>query len=104
MRRAGSRATSKPLAYQLPFCGYSGPLSTDLISGCRPGGAVMNAGRMTRELHGEVERLLGHQAGVITRAQALAGGMTRDATYARLRTARRPPIHARAYAASRRPV
>ncbi len=64
----------------------------------------MNAGRMTRELHGEVERLLGHQAGVITRAQALAAGMTRDAIYARLRTERWQRIHAGVYAAYSGPV
>src|SRR5258708_26409407 len=64
----------------------------------------MNAGRMTRELHGEVERLLGHQAGVITRAQALAAGMTRDAIYARLRTERWQRIHAGGYAAYSAPV
>ena len=58
----------------------------------------MNAGRMTRELHGEIERLLGQQAGVITRAQALAAGMSRDAVYARLRTGRWQRIHTGVYA------
>jgi very-short-patch-repair endonuclease len=54
---------------------------------------------MTRQLPGEVQRVLRRQAGVVTRAQALAAGMTKDAIYARLRTGRWQRIHVGVYAA-----
>lgn len=54
---------------------------------------------MTPQPPGEIDQLLGHQAGVITRAQALAGGMTRHAVHARLDVGRRQRLHAGVYAA-----
>jgi Transcriptional regulator, AbiEi antitoxin/Protein of unknown function (DUF559) len=54
---------------------------------------------MTRQLPGEVDRVLGRQAGVITRAQALAAGMSRHAVYARLDSGRWQRLHTGVYAA-----
>lgn len=54
---------------------------------------------MTRQLPGEVDRVLGRQAGVITRVQALAAGMSRHAVYARLDSGRWQRLHTGVYAA-----
>jgi hypothetical protein len=54
---------------------------------------------MTRQLPGEVSRVLGRQAGVITRDQALAAEMSRHAVYARLDSGRWQRLHTAAYAA-----
>jgi hypothetical protein len=54
---------------------------------------------MTRQLPGEVGRVLGRQAGVITRVQALAAGMSRHAVYGRLDSGRWQRLHTAVYAA-----
>jgi len=54
---------------------------------------------MVRQRLGEIDRLLGRQAGVITRAQALAAGMTRHAVQARLDGGRWQRLHLGVYAA-----
>ena len=54
---------------------------------------------MTRQLPEEISNLLGRQAGVITRAQALARGMTRHAVEARLNSRRWQRLHVGVYAA-----
>jgi len=54
---------------------------------------------MTRQLPEEISNLLGRQAGVITRAQALASGMTRHAVEARLNSRRWQRLHVGVYAA-----
>jgi len=53
---------------------------------------------MKQQLPGEVDELLGHQAGVITRAQALAAGMTRHAVQAKLDSGRWQRLHVGVYA------
>jgi hypothetical protein len=53
---------------------------------------------MRRQLPGEVGRVLGRQAGVISRVQALAGGMSRHAVYARLDSGRWQRLHTGVYA------
>jgi hypothetical protein len=54
---------------------------------------------MTQQLPGEVDGLLSRQAGVITRTQALAAGMTRHAIQARLDSGRWQRLHVGVYAA-----
>jgi very-short-patch-repair endonuclease len=54
---------------------------------------------MTRQLPREIQRTADGQAGVISRSQALAAGMTKDAIYARLRSGRWQRIHPGVYAA-----
>lgn len=51
------------------------------------------------QLSGEADRLVRHQAGVITRTQAMAAGLTRHAVYARLASGRWQRLHAGVYAA-----
>ncbi|HEX4657447.1 MAG TPA: type IV toxin-antitoxin system AbiEi family antitoxin domain-containing protein [Streptosporangiaceae bacterium] len=53
---------------------------------------------MTQQLPGEVDELLSRHAGVITRAQALAAGMTRHAIQARLDSGRWQRLHVGVYA------
>jgi hypothetical protein len=53
---------------------------------------------MTRQRPGAIDELLIRQAGVITRAQALAGGMTWDAIQARVDGGRWQRPHAGVYA------
>jgi very-short-patch-repair endonuclease len=54
---------------------------------------------MTQELPTEADELLRHHAGVITRAQALAAGMTRHAVYARVDSRRWQQLQVGVYAA-----
>jgi Transcriptional regulator, AbiEi antitoxin len=54
---------------------------------------------MTQRPPGEIGELLGRQAGVITRAQALAAGLSRHAVQARLDTGRWQRLHFGVYAA-----
>jgi Protein of unknown function (DUF559) len=58
-----------------------------------------NAGGMAQQPPGEIGRLLGRQAGVVTRAQALAAGMTRHAVQAKLDGGRWQRLHTGVYAA-----
>jgi hypothetical protein len=51
------------------------------------------------QLSPEADRLVRHQAGVITRAQAMAGGLTRHAVCARLASGRWQRLHAGVYVA-----
>jgi hypothetical protein len=53
---------------------------------------------MKQQLPGAVDELLGHQAGVITRVQALAAGMTRHAVQAKLDSGRWQRLHVGVYA------
>ena len=61
--------------------------------------AALNAGGVRQQPPAEIDELLGRQAGVITRAQALAGGMTRHAVQARLDAGRWQRLHPGVYAA-----
>jgi hypothetical protein len=51
------------------------------------------------QLPRDADRLVRHQAGVITRAQAMAAGLTRHAVYARLASGRWQRLHTGVYAA-----
>jgi Transcriptional regulator, AbiEi antitoxin/Protein of unknown function (DUF559) len=52
----------------------------------------------------EAERLVRHQSGIITRAQAMAAGMTRHGIYARLDSGRWQRLHAGVYSVYSGPV
>jgi very-short-patch-repair endonuclease len=59
---------------------------------------------MKQQLPQQAGRLARRQAGVITRAQAMAAGLTRHAVYARLASGRWQRLHAGVYAAYSGPV
>lgn len=59
---------------------------------------------MRPQLPEEASRLVRRQAGVITRAQAMAAGLTRHAVYARLASGRWQRLHAGVYAAYSGPL
>jgi hypothetical protein len=66
--------------------------------GWRAGGAGRDGGCVMPHLPQEADRLVRNQAGVITRAQALAAGISRHAIYARLASGRWQQLHAGVYA------
>jgi hypothetical protein len=69
----------------------------DGVLGWRFAGAGGDGGGMARQLPAEARSLLGQQAGVITRTQALAAGISRHAIYARLETERWQRLHPGVY-------
>jgi hypothetical protein len=79
-------------------------LSTDLSWGFRGVQPLLNAGVVATILPGRCNELLAEQAGVISRAQALAEHMTRHAVQAKLDSGRWQRIHPGVYAAFTGPL